>query len=87
MPGLVGIDPSGSGEEDFKFQQRIFAIPLLSPLGKRLGPSFEHTGIPLEFFMPNLVEIGHTRPLKGVLYPSCCTVNFKGKIFLCHFYD
>ena len=44
----------------FKFRQFIFAISLLSPLWKGLGPSFEQTLIPFTqgCFVPGLVEIG-----------------------------
>ena len=44
----------------FKFCQWIFAISLLSPLGKGHGPSFKKTWIPFTqwYFVLWLVEIG-----------------------------
>ena len=44
----------------FKVCQYIFAIFLLSPLGKEHGPSFEQTRFPFTqgCFVPSLVEIG-----------------------------
>ena len=50
--------PSGS-EKIFEFRRYIFAISLLSPIGKGLGPSFEQTWIPFTqgCFVPSLVEI------------------------------
>ena len=52
--------PSGSGEEDFfLFRQCIFAISLLSPLGKERGTSFEQNWIPFTqgCIVSSLVEI------------------------------
>ena len=44
----------------FEFPHSIFAISLLSSLGKGQGPSFEQNKIPFtqECFVPSLVEIG-----------------------------
>ena len=47
-------------EEILKFRQYIFTLLLLSPRGKRRGPSFEKIWIPFTqgCFVPSLVEIG-----------------------------
>ena len=43
VPSLVETGPVVLEKKSFKFRQCIFAISYLSPLGKRLGPSFKHT--------------------------------------------
>ena len=60
MPSLVEIGPVGLKKKIFKVRQCIFAISLLSPLGKGLGPSFEQIWIPITqgCFVLSLVEIG-----------------------------
>ena len=56
-PGPVVLE-----KKILKFRPCSFAISLLSPLGKRCGPSFEQTLIPItqEYFVPSLVEISPT---------------------------
>ena len=57
---LVEIGPMVLEKMIFKFCQYIFAISLLSPLGKGWRPSFEQTEIPFtkRWFVLSLVEIG-----------------------------
>ena len=59
MSNMVEIGPVVF-KKIFKVRQYIFAISLLSPLGKERGPAFEETliTITLECFVPSLVEIG-----------------------------
>ena len=59
VPSLVEIGSVVLEKKIFKFCQCIFAISLLSPLGKGQGPSFEQIWIPLTqgCFVPRLVEI------------------------------
>ena len=58
VPSLVEISPVVL-KKIFKVGQCIFAISLLSPLGKGLGPSFGQTWISINqgFFVTSLVEI------------------------------
>ena len=60
MPSLVEIGSVVLEKKIFKFRQCIFAISLLSLLGKGRGPSFEQTLIPFTqgCFVLSLVEIG-----------------------------
>ena len=60
MPSLVEIDPVVLKKKIFKVGQCIFAISLLSPLGKGRGPSFEQTWIRITqgCFVPSLAVIG-----------------------------
>ena len=60
VPSLVEIGPLVLEKKIFKFCQCIFAIALLSPLGKGWGPLFEQTWVLIsqECFVPSLVEIG-----------------------------
>ena len=59
VPSLVKIGPDVF-KKIFNVHQCIFAISLLSPLGKGRGSSFEQTWIPITkgCFVPCLVEIG-----------------------------
>ena len=58
MAGLDETDLVVLEKNIFKFHQRIFAISLLSPLGKGQGPSFEQTSILFTqgCFVPSLIE-------------------------------
>ena len=60
VSGLVEIGPVVLEKKIFQFRPCIFAISLLSPLGKGWGPPFELTLIPItqKCFVPSLVEIG-----------------------------
>ena len=60
VPSLVEIGPVVLKKKIFKVCQCIFAISLLSHLGKGWGPSFEQTWILITqgCFVPSLVEIG-----------------------------
>ena len=43
MPNLIEIGPVVLEKKNYKVGQCIFAISLLSPLGKGRGPSFQQT--------------------------------------------
>ena len=60
VPSLVESGPVVLKKKIFKVGQCIFAISLLSPLGKGHGLSFVQTWIPITqgCFLPSLVEIG-----------------------------
>ena len=60
LPSLVEIDPVVLEKKILKVCQCIFAISLLTPLGKGRGPSFEQTWILITqgCFVPGLVKIG-----------------------------
>ena len=59
VPSLVEIGPVVLEKNIFKYFQYNFIFSVLSPLGKRRGPSFEQTWIPSteEFFVGRLIEI------------------------------
>ena len=60
VPSSVIICPVVLKKKILKFRQLIFAIYLLSPLGKEHGPSFEQIWVPFteRCFELSLVEIG-----------------------------
>ena len=60
VPSFAEIGPVILEKKIFKVRQYIFAISLLSPLGKGWGPSFELTWNPFTKagYVPSLVEIG-----------------------------
>ena len=72
VPSLVEIGPVVLEKKIFKVHQCIFAISLLSPVGKGHGPSFEQTGILITqgCFVPSLVEIGPV-VLKKKIFKVC----------------
>ena len=59
VPSLVEIGQVVLERKIFMFSS-IYTILLLSPLGKRWGPSFEQSWIPFTWgcFVPSLIEIG-----------------------------
>ena len=51
LPGFVEISPANMEKGIFKSRQCIFAISLLSPLGKECNSSFEQAWIPFTYIM------------------------------------
>ena len=77
MPSLVEIGPVAPEKTIFKYFQYNFTFSLLSPLGKRQGPSFEQIRIPFTqgCFVPSLVQIG-----QAVLEKT-----FNGNLLFCYY--
>ena len=70
VPSLVEIDPMVLQEKIFRFRHCIFALLLLSPLGKGRGSTIEKIWIHFTqgCFVPSLVEIDPVVPEKHFFF-------------------
>ena len=76
-PSLVEIGSVVLEKINFTFCQFIFAISLLSSLGKRLGPSFEQIWIPItpRCFVPSMVGSWEDKNVKSLQTDGLTTDN------------